>query len=60
MLAGKEVIFWCMELVAKQTDNKLDDNAIPLLEALYDGDQEKFQYFCEELVAEWNKTKLPK
>lgn len=50
MLLTKTVILWGLKLAAKQTDNKIDDYVIDVVEAGYDGDTEKFQKSVELLV----------
>lgn len=50
MLVTKKMIFWALELAAKQTDNKIDDNVIRLIKAAYDGDDAGFRAAVEGII----------
>ena len=50
MLVGKRMIFWALELAAKQTDNKIDDNAVGLVKAAYENDDAGVREHAEQIL----------
>jgi len=50
MFMTKTVILWALKLATKQTENKVDDNVVLLVEAAYNNDPTAFQAATEELV----------
>lgn len=54
MLVGKRMIFWALELAAKQTDNKIDDNAVGLVRAAYENDADGVRECAERILNEYN------
>jgi hypothetical protein len=50
MFMTKTVILWALKLATKQTENKVDDNVVLLVEAAYNNDSASFQAATEELV----------
>jgi hypothetical protein len=50
MFMTKTVILWALKLATKQTENKVDDNVVLLVEAAYNNDSAAFQAATEELV----------
>jgi hypothetical protein len=50
MLISKHMIFWALELAAKQTSNKVDDNLLGLVRGAYDNDVDKVKESAEALL----------
>jgi hypothetical protein len=50
MLVTKHMIFWALELAAKQTSNKIDDNLLGLVRGAYDNDPDKVKESAEALL----------
>lgn len=48
-LATKHMLIWALRLVAKRTDNKLDDAAVDLLAAGLDNDGEGMQQAAKQI-----------
>lgn len=48
-LATKHMLIWALRLVAKRTDNKLDDPAVDLLEAGLNNDAEAMQKAAKKI-----------
>lgn len=57
MLVGRRMIFWALELAAKQTDNKIDDNAVSLIKAAYENDPEDVRKYAEQILAAYKDEK---
>lgn len=54
MALNKTVILWALRLAAKQTDNKIDDNVIEVVDAAYEADTERLKSSVENIVKELN------
>lgn len=54
MALNKTVILWALRLAAKQTDNKIDDNVIEVVDAAYEADTERLKASVENIVKELN------
>lgn len=50
MLITKRMIFWALEYAVKQTDNKVDDNAVRIIKGLYGNQIEEVQAGIEGLT----------
>lgn len=50
MLITKRMIFWALEFAVKQTDNKVDDNAVRIIKGLYDNQIAEVQAGIEGLT----------
>ena len=55
MLMKKTMIVWGLKFATKQTTNKIDDNAVDLIEGLYDNDSDKVTAAIEAITAEFKK-----
>lgn len=55
MLVSKKMVYWTLETWAKNTDNKIDDNVVLIVEGAYDADTEKLKLGVEGLLAEMKK-----
>lgn len=53
MVAGPESLFWILGVVAKMTDNKLDDTGVAIVRAIYKGDADEFKKLSEKLIEQW-------
>lgn len=52
MALTKKVALWAVKLAVHQTENKIDDNVVDLLEGCYDNDSDKVMKAVEKLVHE--------
>lgn len=50
MALTKKIALWALRLAVKQTDTKIDDNCVSLVEGLYDKDDEKVMKAIEDLT----------
>lgn len=50
MLVGKRMVFWALELAVKQTNNKIDDNAVGLVKAAYENDTGGVRRHAEQIL----------
>lgn len=51
-LLGKPMLFFGLRLVAKATDNEIDDNIVNLTEAAMDGDVQAIQKYAKLVLEE--------
>lgn len=54
-LATRSMLLWALEKWASCTKNKLDDNAVALLKAMFAGDAEKIRAAVKALADTWLK-----
>lgn len=54
-LATRSMLLWALEKWADCTKNKLDDNAVALMKAMFAGDAEKIRSSVKALANEWLK-----
>jgi hypothetical protein len=57
MLLGWKMIKFILERLALQTDNKLDDYGVQLIDAMYRGDEEDVKKYLVLIQNEYNKIK---
>jgi hypothetical protein len=57
MLLGWKMIKFILERLALQTDNKLDDYGVQLIDAMYRGDEEAVKKYLVLIQNEYNKIK---
>jgi len=57
MLLGWKMIKFILERLALQTDNKLDDHGVQLVDAMYRGDEEAVKKYLVLIQNEYNKIK---
>lgn len=57
MIFGWGMIKFILERLALQTDNKLDDHGVQLIDAMYRGDSESVKKYLVLLQDEYNKDK---
>jgi hypothetical protein len=57
MMLTWNMIKYVLTLLAKQTDNKLDDHAVELIDAIYKGDAERVKHELTQLQLEYNLRK---
>ena len=55
MMMTKTMIIWGLKFATKQTDNKIDDNAVTLLEGLYDNDPIKVREAISAITKEFKE-----
>jgi hypothetical protein len=57
MLLGWKMIKFILERLALQTDNKLDDYGVQLIDAMYRGDEEAVKKYLVLIQNEYNSLK---
>lgn len=55
MVLTKRMIFWALEIAAKQTDNEIDDNAVGLVKAAYENDPDGVRKYAEQILAAYRR-----
>ena len=60
MLIGQRMVFWALELAAKQTDNAIDDNAVALIKAAYKNEPDDVRKYAELVLAAYKKSGVKK
>jgi hypothetical protein len=54
MLLTERMVFWALELAAKKTKNKVDEQVVKLVKAAYRSDEQRLREAVESLAEQTN------